>query len=133
MNDYKDEKGLVNWTAYRQAQIANGEICSRCRGYVGYSYNRQPFRTECSECKELRGTDEIYTNEKGIRCPNCRHIIDPTHDCDMDVYKDGTHTVTCDGCEHEFEVTTTVTYSWSSPQVIDHSSYDEPEDEDEDE
>lgn len=46
-----------------------------------------------------------------IECPACNHRWLPAGD-DCYLYEEGTHEVACDRCDHEFHVTTRVTYRW---------------------
>ncbi len=115
MNDHRTPEGDVDWKSYKQAQIENGEICSKCFEYILFSSN---YRTTCNKCKQLLEPPEI-THHKFIRCPNCLNAFDPYETEWYEVLSDGEHEVSCSECNHDFEISTYVDYSFRSPKEIE--------------
>jgi len=134
IDDFRDEKGEIDWKAYRQAEIDTGERCYRCGDFimlsfvcdiVGSLFNREPKTPQkrlCPSCKSLdEKTGDEVTHERYIRCPKCGHQDDITDwDCDWgrEKYEEGDHEVTCNSCEYEFIITTNVSYSYTSPPTL---------------
>jgi len=112
-----------------KAKVASGETCSKCSKWI-FSIGGPPGHTRmCAACKELGGKDEA-THHKLIRCPKCGHTFNP-YDCEMyEVFEDEEHDISCVSCDHEFTVSTRMSYSFTSPAMdIEHpaSSIQNPE------
>jgi DNA-directed RNA polymerase subunit RPC12/RpoP len=61
--------------------------------------------------------DEVMHDDL-IRCPKCGHqdcISDWDCDYSEEKYSEGEHTVACGECEHEYVISTRVSYSYTSP------------------
>ena len=125
MKDYEDKNGEVDWKAYRQAQVDAGEKCYKCNTYVMFS---KGFRTLCSDCISLGDKGEI-SHDSFIRCPKCKESWDPSYSDDFEVYQDGDHEVHCSECQHKFQITTHVSYTFCSPALIEEPREEETEDE----
>lgn len=112
-----NEGGTVNWKTYKAAQKANGEICSQCSAHImlgGGGYEQL-----CYDCKNLITDKKSVTHEEYIRCPHCEFRHQPS-ECDMyEAYQDGDHEVDCHSCGERFEFSTSVSYSFESPAVIE--------------
>jgi len=120
INDYKLPDGGINWRAYREAEIACGDRCCLCQVYVTFGDTLGGPRL-CHSCKSLEATVGEVSHDSHIRCPSCGHIEDITQwDCDSaeEKYEEGTHAVTCSRCEFEYEIETHVSYSYSSPPLL---------------
>ena len=129
--DHQDDKGNIDWESYHEAQAEAGEVCYRCRKYLilenlgatlfGRDDDR-PQRRLCSDCSHLDQDTKEVRHEQRIRCPKCGHQS-PVHDWDMCdygevFYQEGQHDIYCPQCEHEFEITTHVTYTYESPPLL---------------
>lgn len=119
MIDYKDFKnadGTTDWKAYDQAKINAGEKCYKCGSFV---YPAKGYKTVCYDCKELEENKEEVTHDSLIRCPYCRHSWNVSDNENYECFEDGSHTLQCPKCDTEFEITTTIEYSFTSPELID--------------
>lgn len=105
--------GDINWAAYHAAQKANGEVCSKCNSYFTPFGRGCP--SICEACKAL-SSDEEMSHNSIVRCPACGHGMEV--DGDMEVYADGEHSVTCTECDYDFEMQTSVSFSFRSPARI---------------
>jgi len=140
--DYKDDKGGIDWQAYREAQAEVGEICHRCHKYlilenIGATlFGREgdlPQRRLCSDCKHLdQDTGREVRHEKYIRCPKCGHqsFVHDWEMCDYGevFYAEGTHDIYCPQCEHEFTIATHVSYTYESPPMLTGEEQENPDD-----
>jgi DNA-directed RNA polymerase subunit RPC12/RpoP len=97
----------------------SGEKCRKCGAYI-FCLRPPGYSQLCWKCKQLDGADSVRDN-RYIRCPKCRHSWNPFEDdCyfENSVFEEGEHDVSCPSCEHKFEVTTNVSYSFDSPALI---------------
>lgn len=131
IKDYYGEDGSVDWGAFNKAKVDAGEICWKCDKYIlnrplflPGSTVRQEGRQLCGGCKNLAGTESVY-HEKFFRCPACGEETLVFENEYYELCVEGTHNVTCLDCEHEFEVNTTVTYSFESPARIQQEEDEE--------
>lgn len=125
INDFKDDKGDVDWKAYRKAQIEHGDKCYKCETYI--TFNRGNTRSLCHECQSLLSKDET-SHSSYIRCPSCSATWEPSDCEDFDCYNDGDHDVECPECDHKFKISTCVSYTFISPEMIE-----KPEEKDDEE
>jgi uncharacterized C2H2 Zn-finger protein len=115
--------------------VADGTRCFRCKAYLpGWGLSSKPgYKKACYECAQIDTPDEVR-NCKFIRCPKCGHSFNPFDgdpgDFSNDILRDGESDVICGQCDHQFEVTTNVSYTWDSPPRIEEEP--EPEDEESD-
>lgn len=107
--------GSLNWSAYRDATIANGETCWQCeRGIVHPVGNR----SLCFECNDLITPDEC-DHEKYVRCPKCGTHWDPYETEDYNIWAEhDAYSVLCEECEYLFTVRVMVTYNITSPERL---------------
>lgn len=119
--DHKGTDGKIDWNAYnaasevaRKADVDDGVYCYKCGMYI--IFGRGSGRQLCQQCRGLYESCEV-THDKLIRCPACSDTIRPSDD-HYDLYGDGEHQITCDECSHSFEVSTRVSYSFTSPALI---------------
>jgi len=116
--DFTDADNKIRWSAYRQAQVDNGEYCYRCDGYVA-ALQGAGHQTLCFDCRNLdERHDEDVDHYDYIRCPSCGKQDKITAwDCDYsdEKYVEGSHEVFCSGCDYKYEIQTNVSYSYTSP------------------
>ena len=115
-SDFKDTKGNINWTAYRAARIAAGELCMRCET-AQYSRGSGNPRL-CLDCQSLDTDSDEVTHDDYIRCPRCHHQHRVSDGDNYDLYEDGEHDFNCQSCDYDFEVSTSVSYMFRSPALI---------------
>ena len=112
--DFEDKDGSVDWVAYKEAKINNGEECYECGAFL---FDDKKYRHRCYDCKSLTDdTGSVIHNSK-IRCPKCRDTIDVDSEL-YEIYKDGLHEVTCWECDHNFDIETRVSYTFESPELL---------------
>lgn len=120
IDDFKVD-GNVDWSAYRAARVQAGEECSRCAGFIFppmFGVPKISGPRLCSSCREMDESADEVDSDDYIRCPHCSHRMS-VHDGDSyDLYEDGEHGVSCGECGKDFEVATSVSYSFSSPALI---------------
>ncbi len=128
--DYKKPDGSVDWERYRVAQRAEreaevnaGKWCSRCGHYLLFAKGHP---NKCQECKSLDEPGEVQ-HHKFIRCPKCGRSFDPSDADYYSVYGDGEHKVTCGDCSHQFEISTRVSYTFTSPAKLDPATAEHEE------
>jgi len=152
LDDYKKEDGSTDWWAYKAAQKANGEICRECGDYI-FGLRDHGFPRLCVACKGMYLSPTLATilvmykmfvtstlapyrklleggeasHETYVRCPKCRHQFNPGQSDYYELYSEGEHEVYCGMCDHEFEITTHVSFLFVSPPFVQES---ETEDED---
>lgn len=84
---------------------------------------KHEFQIQCKPCRENEIEKQIadfqkskfdteYTND--IFCPHCGHQHSKGGSDSEVFYQDGTHDFTCDNCQNEFEVITSVSFSYST-------------------
>ena len=117
IKDFADDRGHINWPAFRQARRDAGEECEHCGGTIAKP-NGEP--TICWNCRML--DPNVVVTDWSTRCPECDTIAAVA---DPRLYQMGNHSVTCGYCKYVYEVTTRVTYSFESPalnhaQIQDH-------------
>lgn len=127
MKDYEDKDGKLDWKAYGEARLKNGETCGVCGMFITFPSGAP---TTCNSCKEMLGLDEDKVgkeldHDKFIRCPKCGYYWDPFESDDYDVLYDSDHDVICGECGHEFSITTHVSYMFTSPPMGGEDSEDE--------
>ncbi len=114
INDFKNDDGNVDWSAYKEAQVKAGQICMDCGSYIIFN---KTGPAKCYDCKQLEEPGEC-SSDAFIRCPDCGHkekVFDGDH---YEILSDDTHDVSCQECDHDFEITTSVSYTFSSPEMI---------------
>ena len=114
MDDFRKPDGQVDWAAMREAEIAAGERCYKCGAIIMLE---QGVRTLCYNCKALLEDGEVR-HGCFVRCPACKDSWGIVDSEDYECYEEGEHKVTCGECDHTFEVTTSVSYTFTSPEII---------------
>lgn len=126
MERYRTENGGLDWSAYNKAQVDAGEKCCTCGAFIA-SWNGH--RQECYDCRAMHIDNTEITHGTRIRCPHCRTQIDINEDGECghgdDIYREGTHEITCYICHENFEIETQVTFTFTSPAVIDEDEEEE--------
>jgi len=113
-SDYEDKDGRIDWTAYHKAQEDDGERCITCGALIIFANGT---RAECRSCKRVNDDDGEIDHDSIIRCPKCRETF-TVADTDMwELYSEDDHDVSCPECDHEFNVVTSVSYSFCSPEI----------------
>lgn len=116
MEDFRKADGQIDWTAYRRAKVNAGDDCRRCGRYILFGGNGYP--TTCRDCDRLEEDAGEVWHDSSVRCPKCRRVMDVSG-CELyKLYEEGTHDISCQSCDHDFEVTTRVEHSFMSPELI---------------
>jgi len=122
ISDHENEDGTTNWDTYNAAQkvekeeeVAKGERCKDCDRWV-FNLRSGDGPQQCGECRHQDDKEE-WDSDTNVRCPKCKDIWDPSANEQYDLMEDGEHTVTCD-CDHEFVVRTSVSWNFTSPELI---------------
>ena len=133
ITDYKREDGSFDWDSYRKArdeerrdEVSRGKRCRTCGEYIVFSHGRI---TQCYSCEHIASDLDDVRHDTAIRCPKCRRTEKVGDGDNYDLYEEGEHEVTCGYCNHEYTVETQVSYSFTSPSVVE--SEPDPDDEDE--
>lgn len=63
----------------------------------------------------LEDDDELWSDE-GIFCPQCKEKQGEPQEI-SGAYEDGEWETSCDSCGTEFEFSTYVSYTWTSPKI----------------
>lgn len=97
----------------RRIQRENGTTCLECGNYISLSQpSGHPER--CSDCKAVDKPEKLRHPSK-FRCPKCG-VSDGIGDSDhYELYEEGEHEVSCAECGHDFKVSTSVSYTFTSP------------------
>jgi len=109
-----NKDGKIDFHTYHQAQIENGERCYECNNYLVYGPNN--YRQLCHECKNMDSNEEV-DHSKMVRCPYCKCKIDVHENELYNLYEEGEHEINCMRCNGTFEVSTSVSYSFKSPEL----------------
>ncbi len=118
MDDFRGEDKCIDWHAFHKAQIEAGEICQRCQTHITLSMFNKGIATLCYQCREATEKTEELWHDKFVRCPKCGHLWDPSECEDYDLLGDGEHDATCPECDHDFEISTSISFSFKSPERI---------------
>lgn len=123
-DDFKNDDNSIDWTAYRSARVDLGEVCSKCDTYI--MFGGKGYRVECGSCIALKRDTQEVQHDNLLRCPACGHSWDPG-DCEnYAVYSDGDHDVSCHECDHDFLISTSVSYTFTSPERVKDTAEESP-------
>lgn len=111
IDDHKKSDGSIDWTSYDAARIKTGERCLKCGACIAFPKGYESF---CSDCRCLTSDNSEVSHQRLIRCPKCSLSFKPSDD-DYDLYSEGEHKVSCPYCEHDFEISVRVEYTFVSP------------------
>jgi len=79
------------------------------------------YPTNCDSCNELTSNQEEVRHSSRIRCPDCGETRNPFEGEGHDLYEEGEHSVYCYECDKEFEVSTGISYTFTSPAKTEKS------------
>lgn len=120
--DFRKPDGSYDWGAYRaakdaehKADVADGKYCYQCGRYLVWS--NKGVRRRCGDCEALDHESDEVDSDTCVRCPKCRRTASVSYDELFDLYEEGEHEVTCSSCDHEYTVSTRVSYSFNSPAL----------------
>lgn len=113
--DFQDADKNIDWAAYRASQISNGEACMDCGKMIPFGKGHP---SKCGACERISDDNDEISHDKYIRCPKCRHQWDETERDNYEIYNDGEHQVSCPECEHDFEISTDVSFWFTSPEML---------------
>lgn len=98
--------------------ISNGTLCYKCNSFIS---PRGMEKWLCYDCRNLENNKEVCDHNKYVRCPKCNFYWKPESSEDYELLKEGAHNVICSYCEHEFEVETSITYTFTSPALVEET------------
>lgn len=116
--DFEREDGTVDWQAHGRAEVAAGEKCYQCGDFILYS---KGVRILCFDCNKATEDGEL-NHDRFLRCPKCRELWNPMDSEDYQVFQEDSHDVSCQECGHDFEVSTAVSYTFTSPAMVEDKS-----------
>jgi hypothetical protein len=128
LSDFTNQDGDIDWKGYKAAQVAKGEICRDCGKYIfrlGLITNaagREGGPSTCNQCRDLHENKASVDHDRIIRCPHCAHEFDnfKGDDGPFVMGNDGDEVeVDCPECGEEFAVMVHVSYSFTSPKMIE--------------
>jgi len=122
IKDHEDESGRVDWEAYRKAQVENGENCYRCGHFI---FPGTGMRELCHVCQRLDKDNDAVESEEMVRCPHCGH--QRRVDWEDAISEEGEHSLYCESCEKDFEISTRIEYYFTSPP-LDKTKEEESDD-----
>lgn len=114
-DDFKKEDGYTDWEAYHKAEEDAGERCYKCGAYNFFASGSKRL---CGQCSKIEESDK-FDHDSFVRCPKCKRTWNPGEEDDYEVYADGQHDICCGECGHDFEVSTNVSYSFESPELLE--------------
>lgn len=119
-DDYKNHEGKVDWKALREARVEAGEICQTCFEHFHLFIGR---KRSCEDCLKLEQEENEVETASIVRCPFCKHKkpIDGEMDA-YTIYEEGSHLLTCDECDEDFEIRTKVQFSFISPKLTEREA-----------
>ncbi len=115
IDDHRKKDGGIDWDSYRKAQVASGEACRECGSFIVFGRGVPRL---CGSCSALHQDEGDVSHEYRLRCPKCRHLWKVGTD-EYDLHQEGTHEVMCPECEHEFDIQTSVSFSFTSPKLME--------------
>lgn len=119
IDDYRLEDGSIDWKALKEAEINAGERCPQCHTWISSLFNTKKHKHLCTECEDLIQSNEEVSHSSRLRCPSCKYSWEISDGEDYQCYEDGEHDVTCGSCGHEFVVNTSVSYTFTSPELVE--------------
>ncbi len=129
MDDFKKDDGNIDWREYHRAQVNVGERCKKCETFLTFS---KGYATLCHNCKEVEDSKDEVWHDELVRCPKCGRTWKPYESEDYHLLADGEHSATCNECDHSFEISTTISFSFNSPAMIQEEEPEPVEEEEED-
>lgn len=124
LDECRKPDGSTDWTKYQELQRAEledrkskGEICQRknCNRFIVWA---KGCPQTCSDCRALDSQEELH-HPSEIRCPKCGYHWSVFDGEDYDLHGEGEHEVSCPDCNHTFEISTSITWSFQSPERLE--------------
>ena len=132
ISEFERGDGSIDWKAYKKAQVDEGTICRKCNEYI-VSINLFGHKITgsrlCGHCAALSEKEKL-SHPVYIRCPKCENTWSPMDSYDHDVFSDGEHNVQCTECNHNFSISTSISFTFESPELIDFKEEHDDDDED---
>ena len=119
--DFEREDGTIDWDAYHDSQVQAGNRCMSCGTLIlnlGLFSKPIDHAQDCISCRSMNNDSGEVTHDEYIRCPKCKHQHDASDEWEARIYEDGEHDIICVKCYREFEVSTRVSYSYTSPKLL---------------
>lgn len=117
MSDSGIDAIRADQVARKAARVAKGEECSHCGRYMYSFFGNVAGPRTCNTCN-TRTEPEPFESDRELRCPSCLEVWNPSDSEDHQVYEEGEHDVSCQDCEHDFIVSTVVSYDFTSPEAV---------------
>jgi len=115
LDDFRKEDGHIDWDAYKKEEINNGERCFNCDNFIGFGRGEKRMCYSCSNISKKDSLDHSHL----IRCPKCKNTWDINDGDDYDFFSEGEHSTSCPECNFQFEIITSVEYTFESPELLD--------------
>lgn len=93
----------------------NDVFCDICESF-SFQLTRSG-RQVCPDCLNIESSALHCDHNKMIRCPRCRHLINPYREEMHHAFNDGDHDIICPECQHQFKVAVSVEYTFTSPRM----------------
>ena len=123
MSDYDKEDGTTDWVAYNKAQVNAGEKCMTCGTLMMvlslFGNTPKNYARECGNCKALKEDKDPVSHSDRVRCPKCKYVREV--DWEDGIHEDGEHGLTCEECDTDFTIQTTISFSFESPALIEET------------
>ena len=122
--DFERPDGSVDWEACDRAKKAVGDSCTECGAFLLFGMGHPE---KCASCKALVHDAGAVHHASSVRCPHCRKLMDVSDSELYALYEAGEHEITCHGCDREFTVSTSVSFSFESPALAKQDDDDDSE------
>lgn len=110
-SDFKKDDGTVDWVAYHNACIEQGEKCYLCEESILFPTGT---KTLCHNCEEAEENPSVLLHPVFIRCPYCGHLQKPDS---ARTYEAGEHGAECEKCHRKYEFITIIEFRFESPEM----------------
>lgn len=115
MDDFRKGDGKIDWQAFHNAEVEAGDICQKCHTFILFA---KVGPVLCGQCRKATEETEELWHDRFVRCPKCGYMWDPSETDDYHLMADGDHDAHCCECDHEFEMGTSISFSYKSPERI---------------
>jgi hypothetical protein len=100
-------------------EVDTGQWCYQCGALAALMGDWNPgYKRLCHSCRSLATEKCEVRHNSYVRCPKCGFKWSPCDDGDYDLLSEDTRETTCGECDHEFEVATSITYTFTSPAML---------------
>lgn len=116
--------GSIDWEQNRKDEVAKGDRCKNpvCDAYIinlGLFGNKVTHAQECGDCRTMNDDKKEVTHDNLLRCPKCGNKSAASEEWEAGIYDENEKAnIYCVECDHEFEVETHCSYSFTSPPMI---------------